>query len=167
MTACVYVYYDPKDETPRYVGKSHSAARAWSHLEKSHNLQLDRMIKKRISEGFTITPQVIPAIDPDGANDLEKALIRLFGRKDIGTGTLFNHTEGGEGFCGMVFTDAHRARLSKANQERGRGVYQTISRKLSRPCTVDGITIYDSVRTLNAVLGQGFSGRLHPNFKFL
>lgn len=37
----------------------------------------------------------------------------------------------------------------------------------SRPCTIDGITIYPSLRALGKALGSGKSGARHPNFRFV
>jgi hypothetical protein len=41
-----------------------------------------------------------------------------------------------------------------------------ISKGNSNPCTVDGITIYPSLKALVAALGSGKTGRKHPNFRF-
>lgn len=37
----------------------------------------------------------------------------------------------------------------------------------SKPCTVDGVTIFKSLKDLVASLGQGKSGRHHPNFRYI
>ena len=42
-----------------------------------------------------------------------------------------------------------------------------ISKAKLRPCTVDGITIYASVRDLVKDLGQGINGRKSPNFRYV
>jgi hypothetical protein len=39
--------------------------------------------------------------------------------------------------------------------------------KASRPCTIDGITIYPSLRALGKALGSGKSGARHPSFRFV
>ena len=36
-----------------------------------------------------------------------------------------------------------------------------------QPCTIDGITIYESRKALIAVLGSGKSGWRHPDFRYL
>lgn len=43
---------------------------------------------------------------------IEKYLILFYGRRDLGTGTLVNKTEGGEGVVGTVVTDEKRKKLS-------------------------------------------------------
>jgi hypothetical protein len=37
----------------------------------------------------------------------------------------------------------------------------------SRPCTIDGATIYPSLRALIDVLGSGHEGSKHPNFRYI
>jgi hypothetical protein len=45
---------------------------------------------------------------------LERAYIKLFGRRNIGTGILANMTDGGEGCVGLKHTDATKAKMSIA-----------------------------------------------------
>ena len=44
----------------------------------------------------------------------EKEFIKLYGRKDNNTGCLVNHTDGGEGNLGYVFSDETKIKLKKA-----------------------------------------------------
>jgi hypothetical protein len=44
----------------------------------------------------------------------EKEFIRLYGRKDLGLGTLCNMTDGGEGTANRIFTKEHREKISKS-----------------------------------------------------
>ena len=38
---------------------------------------------------------------------------------------------------------------------------------LSKPCTVDGITLYPNLKALSLALGQGKAGTNHPNFRYI
>lgn len=65
------------------------------------------------------------------ACSIEKALILQYGRRDLGTGSLVNLTDGGEGMQGYTFTEIHRQRMSNAKKGRkggkGRGKGNTMT----------------------------------------
>lgn len=52
------------------------------------------------------------------AHALETAYIKLFGRRDLKTGTLCNLTDGGDGEAGRVLTAEHRAKIGIASSNR-------------------------------------------------
>lgn len=52
------------------------------------------------------------------ACELEKYLIAYYGRRDLGTGTLVNLTDGGDGVKGIVVTQETRRKMSVANKGR-------------------------------------------------
>lgn len=110
---CVYVYRDPKTGVPVYVGKG-LPQRPYTHLVKSSNVRLDRMLKKRAKEGFTITPDVISVESNEDALEMEMLLIAMYGRHDKGTGTLFNLTDGGQGTLGIC--EHHRLAIVESNR---------------------------------------------------
>ena len=41
----------------------------------------------------------------------EKEFIKLYGRKDLGLGTLVNMTDGGDGTINKIFTEEYRSKL--------------------------------------------------------
>lgn len=90
-----YIYVDPKTNVIRYVGKGRGN-RSHVHLRKSTNSRLHNMIKKRVSEGYEIKPFLYYHKNDNDSIEKEKFWIKLFGREDLGTGTLFNHTDGGD-----------------------------------------------------------------------
>lgn len=72
----------------------------------------------------------------DGAFKLESAYIKLFGRRDRGTGALCNLTDGGEGEAGRIVSEDHRAKIGMASSNRSAETRAKISaantgRKLS------------------------------------
>lgn len=102
MKDCVvYLYRDPKTLTPRYVGVGKTEKRAWEHVrpKAKTNKLLKNMICKRIKEGFTVEPEIthLGHSDYELAKQIEIIQIAKYGRLDLGTGTLFNHTDGGDG----------------------------------------------------------------------
>ena len=84
-----YVYrYNRADGTPYYVGKG-TRSRAYSQ----HN----HMVKLPSRERIEIVAKDLTA---DEADAHEIALIKKYGRKDLGTGCLCNLTDGGNGIQG-------------------------------------------------------------------
>jgi hypothetical protein len=59
---------------------------------------------------------VFPMLNEAEAFESEKALIELFGRKDLGTGCLRNCTSGGDGVVGWTPTPEWRSNQSKARK---------------------------------------------------
>jgi hypothetical protein len=57
-------------------------------------------------------------IEWDAAKIKEIEFISLYGRIDLGTGTLANMTDGGDGTLNKIFNDEYRAKLSKAARGR-------------------------------------------------
>jgi hypothetical protein len=109
----VYVYRDPRPlklNQPVYVGKG-SGDRDLSHWSKgSHNKPFQDFISHLKQRGLTAIPErVLVTEDEAEAFAKEIELIALYGRRNLGTGTLFNLTDGGEGGSGVVKTAEHKA----------------------------------------------------------
>jgi hypothetical protein len=121
-----YVYFDPRDLTPIYVGKGCSD-RAMSHLKK--NTHLGNVLRKRLSEGYSATPHITYHADEETAFGIEKFWIMYFGRADLGTGSLFNLTDGGEGCCGLIHSVEARKNMSSA--QKGRTISEEHKAKLA------------------------------------
>jgi len=180
VSYCTYIYSDPKTSVPVYVGMG-ASTRPRSHLNKSHNVRLHRLIQKRKGEGFDVTPKIIPAPSAQEAREMEMLLIVMIGRVDLKTGTLFNKTEGGDGtWCHTLearalISEKQRAkyadpavRLAASKIRRAYiAAHGYTGGRTPQARTVDGITIYPSRKTLISALGQGKSGLRHPNFKWI
>lgn len=112
----VYILIDPRSDMPFYVGKG-KGNRATAHMAKSSlraKTRKNGTIKSIIKEGKSPVIQYHATnLSEDDALRLEHHLIVEYGRRDLGTGILCNHTNGGEGFgIARTFSAEHRAKLS-------------------------------------------------------
>lgn len=114
---CFYVYaWLYPDGRPFYVGKGKSDRDV---RPKNHNPLFTRIVAKIARLGGR--PHVVRwqrGLREDAALRLETAYIKLFGRRDNGTGILANMTDGGEGISGLVHSAKTRAKMSKAQSGR-------------------------------------------------
>jgi hypothetical protein len=98
MRYYVYSYTKPGAKSPFYIGKG-SRTRVTDHL-KDKNLKgktlfyqtLRKMLDAGIAPEIKIEKRFAKEAD---AYAFEIALVKKYGRLDLGTGTLTNHTDGG------------------------------------------------------------------------
>ena len=116
---CFYVYIYYTNSIPFYVGKGCNG-RVYQHLYgKGRNKHLVNKIRK-IQKETGKDPEIrffMTNISESLAFDLERYLIRFFGRKDKGLGPLLNLTDGGDGVSGYICTEDDR----RGRSERARG----------------------------------------------
>lgn len=176
-----YLFADPKSGTWCYVGKG-KGSRWRSHFSRSTNRRLGNLIKKRVLEGFEMKPVIIEASDNADAVEMETLLIAMLGREDRKTGTLFNLSDGGEGNTGRIISTQTRERIRAAAKAAALRPHVQASWKQrtsdpefkrrnveahQRACTVDGHTIFPSVKAMIQTLGQGKNGTRSSTFRFV
>jgi hypothetical protein len=124
----VYMHCKASDNTPFYIGKGRGnrakdkrgRSRLWHLTVKKHGLRV-KIVESKVSAAQ--------------AFELEELLIAEIGRVDLGTGTLVNHTCGGDGVAGM--SDEARAQLSERshkrfnNKDSGEAARKTLGVKVS------------------------------------
>ena len=113
-----YVYAHLREDlTPQYIGKGRG--------------------KRALSEKRTIPKPKDPSrivllhedLDEETAFDLEVSLIYHYGRKDIGTGILWNFTDGGEGSSGLVHSEEAKKKMSIVH--KGKIISEEQKKKIS------------------------------------
>jgi hypothetical protein len=114
VTFCNYIWRDPRIGVERYVGWGSSIDRPHEHRKRSHNNKLHNTLQKCIREGYDPQPQVKICFhqSEEYAKVVECFLIDFYGREDLGLGTLFNLTDGGEGASGRIATEQTRQKMS-------------------------------------------------------
>lgn len=108
-----YIYRDPSRLNSKgfpeeiYVGKGFDE-RAYTHLARKDKHEFVHRLQKMKRLGIAPSIEIINAIDEDHAFFLEKCLIAVIGRKDLGKGPLLNLTDGGEGASGCVYSEDYK-----------------------------------------------------------
>ena len=103
-----YTYaYLREDGTPYYIGKG-KEYRVYDKHNRTSPPPKDKsriiFLKQNLTEEEAFKHEIY--------------MIAVLGRKDLGTGILRNLTSGGDGCSGLVHTEEHRRKISKANQGR-------------------------------------------------
>lgn len=109
---CVYIHYTKDTKIPFYVGKgiknrpyvkSNRRSEFWNSVNNKHGHMVN-IFRNNLSEleAFTI----------------EKCLIKYFGRRDLGNGTLVNLTNGGDGHSGYVKSEELKRKISSWTKGR-------------------------------------------------
>ena len=100
-----YTYaYLREDGTPYYIGKGSGDRINKNHGRPCNKPSLDRRIKLKTN------------LTEEEAFKHEVYMISLFGRKDLGTGILYNKSNGGEGNSGLIMSQETREKMSKSGK---------------------------------------------------
>lgn len=124
-----YMLRDPHSETPLYVGKG-----IWDRAHKHHfqDSPIGAHLRSMRAAGDKPLISRIAVNGVDEAFELEEILVSAIGRRDDGTGSLFNARPGGRTFAhpeatrkkigishvGKPLSEAHKASISLALKGR-------------------------------------------------
>lgn len=93
-----------------YIGIGKTEKRAYSIYNRNKHW-------KHIVNKYGYSVEIIAKVETwELACELEQFLIQEYGRKDLGTGTLVNMTDGGEGRTNIVVSEETRQKMSKAKK---------------------------------------------------
>jgi hypothetical protein len=104
------VYQHRRNDTNEifYVGIGVNEKRPYSKSRRN-------IIWKNIVNKHGYTVEILHEDLPyEECKEIERELISIHGRKDLGTGTLCNLTDGGDGILGLVHTDETRRNMSES-----------------------------------------------------
>jgi hypothetical protein len=117
-----YTYVYHVNGVAAYVGKGqyHKVAkrdRCLNHLfVKTPRTRWEKVIAKVVRDEVPFEVTIVEMPSEQAAFDEEKRLITFFGRRDLGTGTLHNGTNGGDGSGGYRVTAEVKAIISAASK---------------------------------------------------
>ena len=127
-------------DAPFYIGKGKGRRVAYHFTPsglKARSLK-NSIIKKAMSEGVEVLTEILVSdLTEIEALNKEVELIAFYGRRDIGTGILANHTDGGDGTSGHVKTPESIAKISAAKVGKRRS-----------PETVEKMSIANTGKTM-------------------
>ena len=143
----VYIYIDPRDDSPFYVGKG-KGRRAFQHIQisksdlhyKESNLLKVNKIRKILSLGLEPIIEIIHLESEELALKKEIELIKKYGRINNSTGSLTNLTDGGEGQSGWIPDNGYKKRMSESTSGEKNGMYnrkhsENTKKKMSEKAT--------------------------------
>lgn len=115
-----YTYaYLREDRTPYYIGKG-TGKRVYDNYKRTVKCPKDKkrvlFLKKNLTEEEAFKHEIY--------------MIAVFGRKDLGTGSLFNFTNGGEGTSGYIHTEECKKIMSSF--KKGKSLTAGHREKLSK-----------------------------------
>ncbi|MER9135111.1 NUMOD3 domain-containing DNA-binding protein [Mesorhizobium sp. M0830] len=110
MEFYVYVWRDSAG-VPFYVGKGGTPDRAF----RTNGRFRSKAFKAVYAQGGCAVEIVDEFIHESEAHAHEIELIERYGRRDLGTGTLVNLTDGGEGIAGYKHSDEAKRKISIAS----------------------------------------------------
>jgi hypothetical protein len=151
----VYIWFS-LNGVPIYVGKGHGdRIKEYKWKSGSHNKHLGNLFRKLARQKIELPCVIIREnIIEEEAFELEILLIKIIGRKDLGTGPLYNLTDGGDGTSGIVRTKEHTEKIIKTR--RLKDSYKWTDEQYSRYQDTDWLA------QTGAAVSAGLTGKPRP-----
>jgi hypothetical protein len=113
----VYIYFDLLSNKPFYVGKG----KGDRHKLYSHSRKVQAHLVNKIEKlgRDNVKVQIgLSGLTNEEAKSVERILIALYGRSDLGKGPLLNKTDGGDVNCGWKMPDETKDKIRSAMARR-------------------------------------------------
>lgn len=115
----VYEYIDPMNGEVIYIGKGCGDRKDWYWANRNTKDGYDHPFRKRLrkieKQGTRPKVRTVESnLTEQESFDLEVFLIAEYGRRDLGTGSLWNLTDGGEGASGHLWSEERGVHMSNA-----------------------------------------------------
>ena len=123
--AIVYEHLRNDTNEVFYVGIGKEEKRAYTKYGRN-NPHWHNIVKKI---GYSVNI-IHSNIGWDEAGEIEKLLIKEYGRQDLGTGNLVNLTDGGEGCLGVIVSEETKQKIGKAH--KGKTMSEEARQKMSK-----------------------------------
>jgi hypothetical protein len=166
----VYAYYVPGEFLPFYIGKGRGnrfKTRLYGSCGEASGMMKNKLLKLKREGIRPLVLKLYTNLTEEKAFEKERMLIKLYGRRDIGTGCLCNHTDGGEGQSGRIFSEESRKKMSESHKgkkptpEANANMIAAVLKVRARPVelfdvkTSEVVERYVSVREAGRKLGVG------------
>lgn len=131
-----YVYRHVRLDTNKvfYVGIGSSCDYKRAKEKIGRNIYWKRIVNKseyRIDILFD-------EITPDEARVKEIEFISIYGRRDLGLGTLVNLTDGGDGACGVIVSNDTRRKISEKSKNQKANLGKVFSKEWKKNLSISG-----------------------------
>ena len=97
--------------------------------ERAHSKKNRTKIWKNIANKGYETEILFDDLTWEQACEKEKEFIKLYGRKDLGTGSLVNMTDGGDGIINQIVSKETRQKMSNSIKGKIKGIKKTEEQK--------------------------------------
>jgi len=151
------VYQHRRNDTNEifYVGIGRNNKRP--HSKSDRNIIWKNIVNKH---GYTV--EILHENIPyEECKEIERELISIHGRKDLGNGTLCNLTDGGEGILGLVHTDETKIKMRES--KIGKTSSEETKRKISELNTGEKHPFFGKTHSdeTKRKIGEALKGKKH------